>query len=114
MLAGYSKKKRNRAIFFVMGLLAGFVSGFCIKTINPVPDILNAHAEGVIYGLYASQDEKEKILALTAAKAWKEISEEKEVVNVIYKRAQKRIEPFHLAVVLEALESLNLESSSVK
>ena len=50
MLAGYSKKKRNRAVFFVMGLLAGFVSGFCIKTINPVPDIL-PHAEGVIYGL---------------------------------------------------------------
>ena len=56
-----------------------FRIGILYKDDQSVPDILNAHAEGVIYGLYASQDEKEKILALTAAKAWKEISKKRKL-----------------------------------
>lgn len=105
-MIGYTRR-RNPLIYVIIGAVAGFLFGG-IDTYNPVPDILMAHAEGVAYGLYASQNEEDKVAALAMVKEWQKIAEELKSdgrrAKEIYESAQKRDEPLHLSVVLEAFD----------
>lgn len=110
MIEVYRRKSRWPAFVF------GVIAGFCLSSLialkgntneDAVVAVLNAQADGVIYGIYTSQDEKEEILALAAAKTWKEMAKDKETVKAISKNVLRRDEPFHLAVTAEALRILN-------
>ena len=110
-MIGYTRR-RNPLIYVIIGAIAGFLFGSLsfggTGAYNPVPDILMAHAEGVAYGLYASQNEEDKVAALAMVKEWQKIAEELKSdgrrAKEIYESAQKRDEPLHLSVVLEAFD----------
>jgi len=115
VIVGYAKRERSYAgfavgivLFFLVGLFIGLN---CAE--NPVCDILDAHADGMAYGLYAAENGQDRMLALAAVKEWKEVSEklrnDRSLANAVYRRAKGRSEPLHLSVVLEVLDLLETE-----
>lgn len=113
MLIEYKEKKnyRSRVLFLIVGV----VIGFCISLVAPtngtkiVSETLSAHGNGTLYGLYTAQNgTKEEIAAAAvAAQAWKKMAQEPEILRQIAKNVNSRPEPFHVAVVLEALSLMN-------
>jgi len=66
VIVGYAKRERSYAgfavgivLFFLVGLFIGLN---CAE--NPVCDILDAHADGMAYGLYAAENGQDRMLAL--------------------------------------------------
>jgi hypothetical protein len=116
IVVGYSKKRENPnyvlaalacIIFFFGGLIVGTVS---VPQENPVCDILNAHVEGLSYGIRAAEDEQEKLLVVMAVGEWKKMAEmlesDKRLADEVYARAKRRNGPLYVSVVLETLELL--------
>jgi len=70
VIVGYAKRERSYAgfavgivLFFLVGLFIGLN---CAE--NPVCDILDAHADGMAYGLYAAENGQDRMLALAAVR----------------------------------------------